>query len=330
MNVRRSTELALVAMVALAGAVVFTWPLAGNLSRQVPAPGDSLPNAWILGWVAERTAHGLQGVWDAPILYPYTNTLSFGEPLFGIAVPLAPLYWLGANALFIHNIAVLASFVIAGTGGYVLGRDLTGVRVAGALSGTIAAFLAYRVGHLSHVQVLMAAWLWWVVWAVHRYFDGPTLARALRAILFFILLGLSSLYWIYAGGIAVVIVVAIEMWRRRGPLRAWLWHGTAAGALCALTFAPVAFQLHSITTDTAPIESTIDRKSYSADVVAFVSGQPTLKVWGSILRRGNGESDLFPGLAVLVFAAAAIALSGTDRRRNDSHESMTTRGWTWP
>ena len=124
-------------MVALAGAVVFTWPLAGNLSRQVPAPGDSLPNAWILGWVAERTAHGLQGVWDAPILYPYTNTLSFGEPLFGIAVPLAPLYWLGANALFIHNIAVLASFVIAGTGGYVLGRDLTGVRVAGALSGTM-------------------------------------------------------------------------------------------------------------------------------------------------------------------------------------------------
>ena len=102
---RRSTELALVALAVLAGALVFTWPLAADASRTLPAPGDSKYNAWVLGWVAQRTAHGLAGVWDTPIFYPYKTTLALAEPMLGIGVPLAPVAWLGANAVLLHNVA---------------------------------------------------------------------------------------------------------------------------------------------------------------------------------------------------------------------------------
>jgi hypothetical protein len=305
---RRAAELAIVAIALLAGAVVFTWPLAADPSYTLPAPGDSLYNAWVLGWVAKRTAYALSAVWDTPIFYPYRNTLALAEPMFAIAVPLAPAAWLGANAVLVHNIAVWFSFLVAGTGGYVLGRDLTGRRAAGVVCAAFAAFLPYRVGHLPHVQVLMAGWLWWVVWGVHRYFAAPSLWRALRVGALFILLGLSSLYWLYIGLVPAGVVAAVSAWRGcgRGPARTWLWHGVAAAALCAAAFVPVARPLRSLTSSGSPVSGTVDRKTYSADVLGFVSGQSSSMVWGSILHPGNGEADLFPGLTVVACALLAL------------------------
>ncbi len=296
----------------LAGAIVFTWPLAVDPTRTLPGPEDSLLNAWILGWVAERTAHGLAGVWDAPVFFPYRTTLAFGEPLFGIAVPLAPVYWLGANAVLLHNIAVWVSFIIAGTGGYVLGRDLTGRRSAGAVCAAVAAFIPYRFEHLSHIQVLMGGWLWWLAWSLHEYFETPSLWRALRAALFFILLGLSSLYFAYVAVVPIVAIVVVEAWRRRGPrgpVAAWLIHGLAAAALCGVVFAPVALAMRSMTTGHSPVANTVDARLYSADVLDYVSGDARWTIWGSLLRHRGGGADLFPGLTVTLCAAIAIELA---------------------
>jgi hypothetical protein len=302
----RRTELAVVAIAAFLGALVLTWPLAADATGSLPAPGDSKYSAWALAWVADRAAHGLAGVWDAPIFYPYRNTLSLAEPVLGIGVWLAPFAWLGANAVLLHNIAVWVSFVIAATGGYVLGRDLTGRRAAGVVCGAVAAFIPYRVGHLLKVQVLYSCWLWWAAWSVHRYFARPSIARALRVAVFFILLGLSSLYFAYAGVVPLLLLVAVEAWRRRGPVRAWLLHGLAAAVLCALAYVPVARHLRAVETDAVSVASTVDVNSYSADILSVVSAGPSWLVWGSVLRPGDGESDLFPGLVVLVFAGLAL------------------------
>ncbi len=308
-RLERLAELALVGAAMLAGAIVFTWPLAVDPTRTLPGPEDSLLNAWILGWVAERTAHGLAAVWDAPVFFPYRTTLAFGEPLFGIAVPLAPVYWLGGNAVLLHNIAVWVSFIIAGTGGYVLGRDLTGRRAAGVVCAAVAAFIPYRFEHLSHIQVLMGGWLWWLAWSLHEYFERPSLWRALRAAIFFILLGLSSLYWAYVAVVPIVAIVVVEAWRRRGPIAAWLRHGAVAAALCGVVFAPVALTMRSMTTGHSPVASTVDAKSYSADLLDYVSGDAKWTIWGSLLRHRGGGADLFPGLTVMLCATIAIVLA---------------------
>ena len=71
--------------------LALTYPVVREMTRALPSDlGDPLLNAWTLAWDADRLAHGLQGFWDAPIFYPYRNTLAYSEHLLGIAVLTAP------------------------------------------------------------------------------------------------------------------------------------------------------------------------------------------------------------------------------------------------
>ena len=172
-------------------------------------------NSWVLGWVADRAGHGLRGLWSAPVFFPYPGTLRYVEPLLAIGVPLAPVYWLTGNAVLLHNVATWLSFPVIATGAYVLGRDLSGSRAGGVVAAAVAAFLPYRLSHLVHVQVLMVGWLWWAAWSVHRYFAEPGWKAAARVAVFYVLLGMSSLYWAYIGLVPLAAIAAVECWRRR-------------------------------------------------------------------------------------------------------------------
>ena len=72
--------------------LLMTYPLVRYLGSALPNDlGDPLLNTWVLAWDADRLLHGLRGLWDAPIFYPYTNTLAYSEHLLGIAVLTAPV-----------------------------------------------------------------------------------------------------------------------------------------------------------------------------------------------------------------------------------------------
>ena len=138
-------EVALVAGGFAALALVMTWPLAAHATRTLPGDlGDPLLNAWILGWDAQRLAHGLAGFWDAPILYPARHALAYSEHLFGVALFVAPIYWATANAVLAYNVAFIGSYVLAGTGMYVLAHYLCGRRDAAVLATLVFAFGPYR------------------------------------------------------------------------------------------------------------------------------------------------------------------------------------------
>jgi hypothetical protein len=73
-------------------AIVVTLPLALHATRALPSDlYDTLYNTWAISWDAQRLAHGLAGVWNAPILYPEHNTLAFADNLFGVAFFVAPV-----------------------------------------------------------------------------------------------------------------------------------------------------------------------------------------------------------------------------------------------
>ncbi|MEP6917559.1 MAG: discoidin domain-containing protein [Acidobacteriota bacterium] len=307
--------MAVVAVALLCGALVFTWPLAAAPGWMLPAPGDALYNSWVLAWVADRAAHGMAGVWDSPVFYPYRTTLAFSDPMLAIGLPFAPAYWVSRNPLVLHNVAVWSSFVIAGTGGYALGRDLTGRRSAGIVCGALAAFVPYRLSHLSHVQILMAGWLWWAVWSVHRYFEAPSLAASLRIALFYLLFALSSFYWAYIGLVPLIAVAGAAAWRQRGPARVWFGHGLAAAAMVAVVMVPVIRSARTLIAPTSAVGGAGGAPSDAADVLSYVSGHPGLWLWGRLLRHGGGETDLFPGLIALTCALAAMAVF----RRSSDH-----------
>lgn len=123
-----------------------TYPLAREITRGLPGGlGDPLLNTWTLAWDAERLRHGLQGLWDAPIFYPYRNTLAYSEHLLGIAVLTAPVQWLSGNPVLAYNVAFLMSSVLAGAGMYLLTTWLTGNRLAAVVAAVAFAFLPFRV-----------------------------------------------------------------------------------------------------------------------------------------------------------------------------------------
>ena len=54
--------------------------------------------------------------------------LAFSENLLGIALFTAPIQWVTGNPVVVHNLAHLASYVLAGGGMYLLALSLTGSR----------------------------------------------------------------------------------------------------------------------------------------------------------------------------------------------------------
>src|SRR3989442_8890959 len=146
---RTSNENVVDIALAVAGfaalAVVMTWPLAAHATRTLPGDlGDPLLNAWILGWDAQRLAHGLAGFWDAPILYPARHALAYSEHLFGVALFVAPIYWATANAVLAYNVAFIGSYVLAGTGISVVPHYLCGPPDATHLAGPVFSVRPYR------------------------------------------------------------------------------------------------------------------------------------------------------------------------------------------
>lgn len=297
-TVAKLTEAVTIVGVCFSAAVAITWPLARRLGEVLPNyHGDLHPavlNAWILAWDADRLLHGLSGFWHAPIFYPYTYTLAFSDHLLGIAIFTAWIQWLTGNPFAAHNAAILASYVLAGSGMYLLATYLTRSRLAGAVAATAFMMLPVRGHEGDHVQVVMYGWMPVALWALHRYFDtGRRLALVGFAIAF-LLQGLSNGYYFYFLAFAVAVVGGVELAVRLGSparRRRMLLDLTVALVAMVVAVAPVMMGYLAA------------RDRYGA-------------FWGGEVYRLGSWEFLNPGFAVL--AMAACGLGGVCLRRDAS------------
>ena len=103
-------EPAAVILLFAALTVAWTWPLAATIGRVLPSDlGDPLLNTWILGWITDRASHGFGGLWNAPIFFPYPNTLAYSEHLLGFLPITLPVHWLTRNPVAAYDVAFLIS-----------------------------------------------------------------------------------------------------------------------------------------------------------------------------------------------------------------------------
>ena len=71
-------EVAAVGVALTVAALVATYPLVLHLGDALPSDlGDPLLNTWILAWDADRIRHGLHGLWNTPMFFPYDNTVAY-------------------------------------------------------------------------------------------------------------------------------------------------------------------------------------------------------------------------------------------------------------
>jgi len=314
-----ATELVAVLAGLVALTLAATFPLILHPATLLPNDiGDPLLNAWILEWDATAIRHGLNGLWDAPIYFPYSHTLAYSDHLLGIAVFTAPLQWLTSNPVLVYNLAFIASYANAGLGMYLLARVVTERRDAAAVAAAIYAFSAFRVAHFAHLQWLMTGWLPLSLWALHRYFATGGWRFLLASGSFYVMQCLTANYFAYFGLLPLAAVGMAEMWRRRPPPLRTAVHVIAVAVLAALVLAPIARVYYRVRQENNFRRTSDEIERLSADVSDYFRGHNRIWLWRHA-RPGTGEHELFPGAVALVLAGIALS---TRRGRATPHAGL--------
>jgi hypothetical protein len=107
-------------------AIVMTWPLASDLGGILGGGLDPLLQSWVLAWNSHSLRTNPLGIWQAPIFFPYPDTLAFSDHHILLAAITAPIYWLSGNPAIAHNLLVLMSYTLSGWAVYLLAGELWG------------------------------------------------------------------------------------------------------------------------------------------------------------------------------------------------------------
>ena len=296
-----------------------TYPLVLHLGRALPGDlGDPLFTTWLLGWDADRIRHGLHGFWNAPILFPSRGATAFAEHMLGVAVFVAPVIWATGNPVLAYDVAFLLTAVLAGSGMYLLARELTGRRDAAMLAGLVFAFSPLRALHVSHLQVLAWGWMPIALWGLHRYFAHHSRQALAVFAAAFVLQAWSNGYFIYFLALAAAFVVVYELTSpsasKAERMQAIVGLAVASAAVL-MCVGVVAIAYVSVRQQYGFRRPYDDWTMFSADVRSYVSVTPAVRLWSRWLNGDlAAERQLFPGLVALVAGVAAL-WPGRERKR---------------
>jgi hypothetical protein len=300
-----------------AAALAMTWPLAAGLSHDIPWDlGDPVLNCWILQWGADHwlrflggDAGAFRGYFNANIFYPEPLALAYSEHLTAQVLQVLPVYALTGNIVLSYNLLFLSTFVLSGLGMFLFVREVTGSARAACVAGLVYAFVPYRIGQFSHLQVLSSQWMPFALYGFRRYFvtrrAWPLAGAAAALVLQNWSCGYFLLYFApFAAAYVLYEIADRGLWR---DVRVWASLGAAA-ALVAGATVPLLLpylELRRLGFEARPIDEVI---RYSADVYSYLTAHETQSWWGAIARAfPKPEGELFPSLTPVLLALAGIA-----------------------
>jgi hypothetical protein len=160
--------------------------------------------------------------------------------------------------------------------------------------------------------VLSSAWMPLVIYGFRRYFaSGRTLPLA-GAAAAWLLQNLSCGYYLLFFSPVVLLYIAWEMTTRK----LWTQRRTLAGvavAVAAVFAATIPFLLPYLELRRLGFNprSLTETKKFSADVYAYLTADPNLRLWGPIASAWQeAEGVLFPGLTILILSAIGVVCGG--------------------
>lgn len=287
-------------------ALAYTWPLPIKLNGVPHDLGDPLLTTWLMWWSGTQggvplTAHW----WNAPIFFPAQGIFAFSENLLGFMPIAAPLTALTHNPLIGHNVAFILTIVLSGLGAHFLAYTITKRHDAAAVAGVAFAFAPYRLAQAPHIQVLASFWTPICLAALHRYGDTAGTRWIVIAVAAWVIQALSCGYYLF---FLAALVTLWFLWFALGrwPIRrlAVAVAGFAAGALL---LAPLFRGYQVITQETYGLKRSIGEiRFFSADVAGLLYATDELLAWGWVRVFERPESNLFPGLAIVVLAIFAL------------------------
>jgi len=289
-------------------AVIVTWPLAIRLSTGVSDPGDPLLNAWILDWDCYGFVHQLLHLFQAPILAPGHLPLAYSENMIGVALVVFPFWLFGAKAVALHSIAMILGFAMSGYGAYVLARVVTRSVPAALIAGIFHAYLSFRISHAAHVQIIWGGWLPLILAAIIVFHHNPSRRNAFLLAAAFVMNGLTNIYFLMFGGLALVLTIWLYAIVDGGFDRVYRRRLLAALIGAGIVLLPVLMP-YAIVSQEYRMQRTIgDAASGSASWSDWLVPAPNNALWWPLLdpSLARAERNLFPGLVPLLLLIAAV------------------------
>ncbi|MCC7415660.1 MAG: hypothetical protein IT176_00855 [Acidobacteria bacterium] len=294
-------------------AVAETWPLARHpvrLSRN--DNHDTILNEWVLAWVAHQAPRAPAALFDANIFHPERDTLAYSESMIVQSAMAAPLLWCGASPVFAYNAVLLAGFALTGWSMCLVIARWTSAWMPGLVAGTLAAFNAYTMTNLPHLQSLHVEFLPPSLLALDVLLRDPRPRQVLRLAGWFTLQALTSIYLLVFAAFALAAGAAVRPeWRRR-RVAAALCLAAAAAAAALLPFLLPYWRVHHVQGFTRTLDWQARMSANWRDYLT-TPGRIHYALWGHALFWNLG---LFPGVTGLSLAAVALVrrTAFSDRR----------------
>jgi hypothetical protein len=317
--------------------VVMTWPLTPNLTRDIPGDlGDPVLVCWLIAHAADHWLALLSGdfgaairFWHAGFFHPEPLVTVYSEHFVAHALQILPVWVLTKNIILCYNLLFLASFVIGGTGMYLLARELTGSARGAFVAGLMFMFTPYRFATMSHLQALSSQWMPFALFGLRRYFVTGRrlpLAGGAGAVL---LQNLSSGYYLIYFVPFVGLYALVEVALRR-LYRQWqVWRDLAvAGAVTLALTLPFALPYAMLQRRIGYRRPLAEIEAYSADLLAWLTADAHMNVWGWLQAFPRNEGFLFPGsvIAILAVVGVIVVWRGSEDRHMRATASFAAAG----
>ncbi len=312
--------LALVALV-IAMALRYTPNFTGQIAGMW---WDPLLNMWTLSWDTTTLLHAPTHLWQAQILYPNNNSLSFSENLLGETILFAPFFLVTHNPVLAYNVTFYATFLLCGINMYIMARHYTGKSFAAFVAALIYAFAPYRLGQIDHIHVIAGEWMPLAFLYLDLSLEQGRWRHWILFALFYFLQILSSIYYgifLSYALLAFVLIryarpfVAHVRSRKSAYLKELITRGVrpiiVLGVMClflGILMAPYLLSLRS------GFSRSLDQTEiYSATIRDFTFAVPFNWLHGANTFNGmalplDSEHYLFLGFATMILAAAGVIL----------------------
>jgi hypothetical protein len=296
-------------------AALHTWPVVRAPFDETIRSTDTLMNVWALRELTHQLLSDPLDLLDGNAFHPYTqHTIAMVDHMFANAVLVAPLWLLTGHALFIYNIALLATYVLSGLLTYKLVAELTDSKPAGLVAGVAFAFAIARSQQVTHLHAASTQWLPLALLLLHRLLENPTRRRLAAFTGATLLVALSSWHVALFG---VFSLGCLAIWTMAGDGRPIVRRVSMLAAAAFVVFlAIVPFALSYVSAASAwkpeytPAERLHELQSHSLSVEALVAADPqTAAPYARALARfGVGEWRGFPGIVTAMLACVSLVV----------------------
>lgn len=306
-------------------AVLLTWPLVRNLSTAVPQDaGDPLGQAWFLAWGGHAVTTQPGRLFQGNVFWPHASSYAYSDSLFGYFP--AALVGKGVTAAVVrYDLVFLLSYALAFAAAALLARELGCHPAAAAVAGAAYAWAPWKMTHNGHLNVLSTAG---VALALFLLTSGYRRGRPWQVVAGWaaaawqVTLGFALGIW-FTYFLAALCLLAVGVWLRRGrpslprPLvLATLGGGVLFAGVTAFMVRPY---LEIVARDPTALRDRAQLEFFSAPVRSVLAAGGESRAWGeatTVIRETlpwAPEQALFPGVVVVLLAAAGLRWRGATR-----------------